>query len=65
MAKMIVKFAVLCDYCNKRSLEYEAWPHCIQCLKDTCSSCDCPSERTDDERNETLCQDCLSVMVDV
>ena len=62
---MMVRFATLCDKCKRRSEEYTSWPTCAECLDDVCDQCDVPSERTEDERGETLCQGCLSAMADV
>ena len=56
----MVRFATLCDKCKRRSEEYTAWPHCAECLQDICSNCDIASKRTEDERNATLCLDCLN-----
>jgi hypothetical protein len=54
----MVRFATLCDKCGKRSEEYTAWPTCKDCGDDVCTECDIDSERTEDERNATLCPDC-------
>ncbi|MGH9970623.1 MAG: hypothetical protein ACREBG_22930 [Pyrinomonadaceae bacterium] len=64
---MMVRFATLCDSCGKRSCEYEAWPSCLECDKDTCSSCDVPAHRTDADLNKperTLCQACVNEPLD-
>ena len=54
----MVMFATLCDRCTKRSEEYTSWPTCKDCGEHICESCDIASERTQDERNETLCFEC-------
>lgn len=54
----MVRFATLCDRCGRRSEEYTSWPTCEACERDICDRCDCPSERTEDERGQTLCVDC-------
>ena len=55
---VIVRFATVCDRCNKRSEEYSTFPSCRECLEDICPDCDIPSERSGDERNKTLCRKC-------
>jgi hypothetical protein len=54
----MVRFATTCDHCGKRSEEYTAWPSCRNCLSDTCSACDVPTERSEDECNYTQCRIC-------
>lgn len=55
---MMVRFATLCDRCKARSEEYTEWPSCKECMEHICPKCDVPNERTEDERNETLCKQC-------
>jgi len=56
---MLVKFATLCDKCNKRSEEYSPWFVCKECMGDFCDSDNCSSERTNDEgKMRCLCNDC-------
>lgn len=54
----IVRFAMLCDKCQRRSEEYGCWPTCKDCGLDICGMCDEEDERTEDEVNKTLCHDC-------
>jgi hypothetical protein len=54
----MVKFASLCDKCQRRSGEYMGWPRCKDCGEDVCPDCDIPSERTEDETDKTLCREC-------
>ena len=54
----MVRFATLCDRCQRRSEEYTAWPTCKECLEHICDRCDVASARTEDEHNETLCRNC-------
>lgn len=54
----VVRFAMLCDKCQRRSEEYSCWPSCRDCGEHTCDACDLASQRTEDERNETLCGEC-------
>lgn len=55
---MFVKFAALCDKCERRSEEYSTWPTCRECGEHVCPQCDVDNERTEDERDETLCLEC-------
>lgn len=54
----MVRFAMLCDCCTKRSEEYGGWPSCKECGEHTCNACDIAKERTEDERGLTLCKEC-------
>ncbi len=60
-----VRFAHICDRCGKRGEEYTAMATCSECLKDTCSDCDVPAHRTEDERNKTVCKACAWSVPDV
>lgn len=57
---MLVRFAVICDKCKKRSEEYGGFPTCKECQEHICPDCDIPSERTEDERDLTLCKGCAA-----
>jgi hypothetical protein len=35
----VVKFASLCDHCEKRSEEYTRWPRCLECGAEVCEGC--------------------------
>lgn len=61
METVVVKFATLCDKCKKRSEEYTSFPSCKDCQQDICPDCDIKSERSEDEKNLTLCHDCRLV----
>jgi hypothetical protein len=54
----VVRFAMLCDKCGRRSEEYGCHATCRECGLDICEACDVKAERTEDERNMTLCRDC-------
>lgn len=54
----MVRFATTCNKCGCRSEEYTSWPECAVCEEHTCSDCDIPSGRTEDEANKTLCAGC-------
>lgn len=60
----VVRFAVTCDSCGQRSLEYRAWPSCRECGNDVCPRCYVPDtlETTDGETPETVW--CLSCQAD-
>lgn len=55
---IIVRFAMLCDKCQRHSEEYGCWPTCRECGEVVCDGCDLTSQRTEDERNSTLCIEC-------
>jgi NMD protein affecting ribosome stability and mRNA decay len=57
----IVRFAMLCDKCGRRSEEYGGWSSCRNCGEDVCPDCDVVAERTEDEANKTLCRDCKAL----
>ena len=52
---------MLCDKCGRRSEEYGCHATCRDCGLDICGMCDEEHERTEDERNLTLCHDCQLV----
>jgi hypothetical protein len=54
-----VRFASICDGCGVRSPEYSPWPHCRECLNDTCPECELAGEH-DEEAGKTLCLSCHS-----
>lgn len=54
----MVRFAMLCDKCGKRSDEYSVWDTCFECMEDVCDDCLVPGSRTEDERGECLCKRC-------
>lgn len=57
----MVRFATLCDHCNRRSEEYTAWPSCRECYVHICPACQEPGtlRETDGECSETaLCRTC-------
>ena len=53
-----VRFAMLCDTCQKRSPEYGHWYICRLCLADTCPDCLADFAR-DDEMGEGYCKGCM------
>lgn len=53
-----VRFAEICDECNRRSEEYSRWNVCKECGRDICTACDIPSQR-DEENATTLCRPCF------
>ncbi len=55
---MLIRFATLCDKCDKRSEEYTAFPTCEHCMDDVCPDCYVPNSFTNDERNQAVCNDC-------
>ena len=57
----IVRFAMLCDKCGRRSDEYSSHATCKDCDLDICGMCDEEDERTEDEANRTLCHDCKAI----
>jgi hypothetical protein len=54
----LVKFATLCDKCEKRSPEYSAWPSCRMCMDHICTSCASPGTASEDEEHAVTCKDC-------
>lgn len=57
---MIVKFATLCDACNKRSEEYTSWPTCRECYGNFCPNHF--TEPTDNEgRLSCICGACKAL----
>ena len=52
----IVRFAMLCDKCGKRSEEYTPWATCRECGMDFCPNCS--TENTEDESNRCICNEC-------
>ena len=58
---MMVRFATLCDRCQKRAEEYTAWPSCRECSLDICYACDMSGHRHNadvDKPETTLCRAC-------
>lgn len=53
----IVKFAMLCDHCQKRSEEYQPWPSCRNCAENVCPEC---STNHDEETGKANCHRCIS-----
>ena len=48
----MVRFAYVCDKCQKRGEEYGFMPNCRDCGENCCEACDLASERTEDERRK-------------
>lgn len=51
---MIVRFAMLCDGCRRRSPEYTHWPECRQCGRDICFNCG--EDVEDDSEGHVTCR---------
>ena len=55
----IVRFAMVCDHCGKRSPEYSGWPTCASCGSDICLTCAVPdSVDADYDHYDALCLKC-------
>ena len=57
----MVRFAMLCDQCGKRSREYGRWPECRDCSDDVCPDC-CHS--SDEETSKGICKKCEALRVE-
>lgn len=57
----MVRFAMICDHCGKRSPEYTLWPTCRECGEDVCH--ECSTDFSDDETNRATCLNCIKEMV--
>lgn len=59
----LVRFAMLCDFCEARSEEYSSWPRCRLCLCDCCPSCAQPGtyfEADLDSPESVICKLCCA-----
>lgn len=58
----LVRFAMLCDVCRKRSEEYTAWPSCRGCQRDVCYGCmaDGTKRGGDGDPESVLCLACTA-----
>jgi hypothetical protein len=58
---MIVRFAELCDKCQRRSAEYSRWAVCRQCADAVCTLCRVPGTTIEadlDTPESCLCWEC-------
>jgi hypothetical protein len=58
-----IRFAIICDRCHSRSLVYQAFPHCLDCMQDVCPACQSP-DTADPEPNTCLCSWCDGIRVE-
>lgn len=59
----MVRFATVCDRCEKRSQEYSSWPSCRECLDDICPDCQGHDTLIDadlDSPATCLCVECVA-----
>ena len=58
----MVRFAVICDFCNRRSEEFTGWYTCRECGLDVCDDCAADGSCGDDETRKALCEACFDEM---
>lgn len=51
-----VRFAMICDKCQRRSDEYSRWQTCVDCGDDVCKTC--AAEYDDDPPGHAICKTC-------
>lgn len=49
----MVRFASLCDDCDKRSEEYTEWNTCRECLRHICPDCAVPGSEKEHSRDRS------------
>jgi hypothetical protein len=55
----MVRFAMICDHCGKRSPEYGGWPTCRECGDHVCLGCIVPeSDDADCDHYDATCLKC-------